>query len=165
MTHYSSAYHPVPDVLATRREHVANAPRRLPGTGPATSAAEISYTPAGTRAAGEFDFSRGEIEIWHAEAKRTASREVRTPFLRSRVGYLTLNVQGRFDPISDEPDNTFVQYTLTWTEPFDPDACKEPGKTTTQYQGVPGPYARFGEVSAGRPELVLPRGVRDNDCL
>lgn len=86
------------------------------------------------RAAEEFGFYREEIESWHAEAasREDATERVKTPFLRSEVGYLTIEVQGRFNPIGDDHENAFVHYTLTWAEPFDPDACKKTEETTAR---------------------------------
>ncbi len=50
------------------------------------------------RAANEFGFAHRYIEEWYSEAKRAdgieqATDRVDTPFLRSEVGYLTLDVQ------------------------------------------------------------------------
>ncbi len=86
-------------------------------------------------AADEFGFAHRYIEEWYSEAKRAdgieqATERVDTPFLRSKVGYLTLDVQGRFSPIGDEPDNTFVHYTFSWSEPRGSSACKKPEETT-----------------------------------
>lgn len=87
------------------------------------------------RAADEFGLSRRYIEEWYSEAKRAdgieqATDRVDTPSLRSKVGYLTLDVQGRFSPIGDEPDSTFVHYTFSWAEPRAPSACEKPDETT-----------------------------------
>lgn len=83
----------------------------------------------------EFGFARRYIEEWYSQAQRTdgieqATDRVDTPFLRLKVGYLTLDVQGRFSPIGDEPDNTFVHYTFSWTEPRATSACEKPDETT-----------------------------------
>ena len=87
------------------------------------------------RAAEEFDLSHSDIEEWYAESKRAVSQgdatdRVRTPFLRSEIGYLTLDAQGRFLPYEREVEHAFVHYTFSWAEPFDLSACERLDETT-----------------------------------
>lgn len=110
--------------------------RRAGKSDPTTMDIGVGPVPLGEarlellEAADEFGFSRRTIEEWYSESKRAveqgdATERVKTPFLRSEVGYLTLDVQGRFLPYEHEVEHAFVHYTFSWAGPFSPRACRD----------------------------------------
>lgn len=87
------------------------------------------------RAADEFGFSRPYVEEWYSESKKAveqgdATDWIKTPFLRSEVGYLTAEVRGSFLPYEHEVEHAFVHYIFSWAKPFDPSACERLEETT-----------------------------------
>ncbi len=85
-------------------------------------------------AAGKFGFPRSDIEEWYSEAKRAASRgntteRIQTLFLRSRVGYLTIEMKGSFLPYEHQEKHAFIHYILSWGKLFGGGACGKLEKT------------------------------------
>jgi hypothetical protein len=88
-------------------------------------------------AADEFGFSQRDIrdtEEWGLEVQAVvkegeSTERIRTPFLRSEVGYLTAEVRASFLPYEHEVEHAYVHYTFSWLEPFDPKGCGKPEET------------------------------------
>ena len=98
-----------------------------PTTAPPTSMDLHYYAPtleAGRdhllAAAETFDLDATFVTKWYEEAKaprpNQAPPRAETPWLHSTVGYLRLDVQGRYLPPSDVSDSgqTVIHYLLTW---------------------------------------------------
>jgi hypothetical protein len=98
-----------------------------PATGPPTTL-DLHHYPA-TLAAGrdhllaaaaEFGLDPTPIEQWYEQASGDrpveAPSTVRTPWLTTTVGYLNLQLQGRYAPPVDTPDSDrmVVHYSFTW---------------------------------------------------
>lgn len=111
----------------------ASCPKRTRTSAPTTMDISVGPVPLAEardellRAAEQLGFARRHVEEWYARAAGGAGStgvddRVRSSIPRSEVGYLKIEAQGRFRPTGDTAD-TAVHYTLSWSEPFDPDAC------------------------------------------
>lgn len=98
-----------------------------PQTGPPTTL-DLHHYPESLEAgrdhllaaADDFGIDPAPIHQWYATASQGSPPQgpstVRTPWLTTQVGYLQLEIQGRYAPPVDTPesDQTLVHYSLTW---------------------------------------------------
>ncbi|HLU45408.1 MAG TPA: hypothetical protein VKZ67_10385 [Natronosporangium sp.] len=113
--------------LAVRQVGVDAMAAADPATGPPTTMDIYYYLPDVAAArdhllalAEEYEFDREPVERWYQDAQAgppvAGPPAVRTPWLSSSVGYLRLQVRGRYAPPVDEvdPGQVVVHYALSW---------------------------------------------------